>query len=73
MTVLRIGTRRSQLALWQTHHVRDLLRQSAPDLDVEIVYLTTAGDPRPRPTPAGDRRQGVVHPGTGRGSAPGHH
>ncbi|GAB4407758.1 MAG: hydroxymethylbilane synthase [Anaerolineae bacterium] len=44
MTVLRIGTRRSQLALWQTHHVRDLLRQSAPDLDVEIVYLTTAGD-----------------------------
>lgn len=44
MTVLRIGTRRSQLALWQTHHVRDLLLQSAPDLDIEIVYLTTAGD-----------------------------
>lgn len=44
MTVLRIGTRRSQLALWQTHHVRDLLLQSAPHLDIEIVYLTTAGD-----------------------------
>lgn len=44
MTVLRIGTRRSQLALWQTHHVRDLLLQSAPNLDIEIVYLTTAGD-----------------------------
>ncbi len=44
MTVLRIGTRRSQLALWQAHHVRDLLLQSAPDLNVEIVYLTTAGD-----------------------------
>ncbi len=44
MTILRIGTRRSQLALWQAHRVRDLLQQSAPALDIEIVYLNTAGD-----------------------------
>lgn len=41
---VRIGTRRSQLALWQTHHVRDLLLAAHPALTVEIVHMTTAGD-----------------------------
>lgn len=44
MDPLRIGTRRSALALWQTHHVRDRLRDHYPDLPVEIVHLTTTGD-----------------------------
>ncbi len=44
MTCIRIGTRRSQLALWQTHHVRDLLAVTYPDRQVEIVHLTTTGD-----------------------------
>ena len=44
MTCLRMGTRRSQLALWQTHHVRDRLRAHYPDLTLEIVYMTTVGD-----------------------------
>jgi hydroxymethylbilane synthase len=44
MDSLRIGTRRSQLALWQTHHVRDQLVAHFPDLAVEIVHLTTTGD-----------------------------
>lgn len=41
---LRIGTRRSQLALWQTHHVRDMLLAAHPALTVEIVLMTTTGD-----------------------------
>ena len=44
MSTLRIGTRRSALALWQTHHVRDLLQAHYPALSVEIVHFTTRGD-----------------------------
>jgi hydroxymethylbilane synthase len=44
MDSLHIGTRRSQLALWQTHHVRDQLVAHFPDLAVEIVHMTTTGD-----------------------------
>ena len=41
---IRIGTRRSQLALWQTHRVRDLLHAHYPDLTIELVHMTTKGD-----------------------------
>ncbi len=41
---LRIGTRRSALALYQTHLVADLLRAAHPDLDVQIVEIDTKGD-----------------------------
>lgn len=41
---VRIGTRRSQLALWQTNRVRDLLLAQHPDLTVELVHMTTKGD-----------------------------
>lgn len=41
---LRIGTRRSPLALWQAHHVRDRLSALHPDLAVEIVEISTTGD-----------------------------
>lgn len=44
MDSLRIGTRRSPLALWQTHHVRDQLVAHYPDRAVEIVHMTTTGD-----------------------------
>lgn len=44
MTQLRIGTRRSQLALWQTHYVRDALHTHYPDLDIDIIHMTTTGD-----------------------------
>ncbi len=43
-TTIRIGTRRSQLALWQTHRVRDLLQTHYPDLAIELVHMTTQGD-----------------------------
>lgn len=41
---VRIATRQSQLALWQANHVADQLRQFHPDLDVELVGMTTQGD-----------------------------
>ena len=44
MTTIRIGTRRSQLAMWQANHVRDALCKVHPDLEVEIVGIITQGD-----------------------------
>lgn len=41
---LRIATRASALALWQAHHVADLLRQHHPLLTVELVEVSTTGD-----------------------------
>lgn len=41
---LRIATRKSQLALWQAEYVRDVLLQFHPDLNVELVKMTTEGD-----------------------------
>jgi hydroxymethylbilane synthase len=42
--IVRIGTRGSVLALWQAHHVRDLLRQAWPTLSVSIEVMKTQGD-----------------------------
>jgi hydroxymethylbilane synthase len=44
MTPLRIGTRGSPLALWQAHHVTDLLRAAAPGRPVVLVEIETIGD-----------------------------
>ena len=41
---IRIGTRASQLALWQANHVRDLLLQAHPDLAVRLIKISTEGD-----------------------------
>ena len=41
---LRIATRESPLALWQARHVRSLLQQAHPELQVELVAMTTQGD-----------------------------
>jgi hydroxymethylbilane synthase len=41
---LRIGTRGSPLALWQAHHVRDLLLPLAGTRSVELVEIQTTGD-----------------------------
>lgn len=41
---LRIATRASRLALWQANHVRDLLRERHPGLEVELVEITSTGD-----------------------------
>ncbi|MCK5877426.1 MAG: hydroxymethylbilane synthase [Candidatus Marithrix sp.] len=44
MTTLRIATRKSPLALWQTHHIRDSLHKLYPDLQIEIIEMLTKGD-----------------------------
>lgn len=44
MKTLRIGTRKSPLALWQAEHVRALLIGKTPGLIVELVKITTEGD-----------------------------
>lgn len=42
--ILRIATRKSPLALWQAHFVRDQLHHHHPDLKIELVTMTTQGD-----------------------------
>ena len=41
---LRIGTRASQLALWQANWVRSELVKRYPDLEVTLVKIKTTGD-----------------------------
>lgn len=44
-TPVRIGTRGSELALWQSRHVASLLRQHwGEQLEVELEIITTEGD-----------------------------
>jgi hydroxymethylbilane synthase len=42
--VLRLATRESPLALWQSEHVAARLRTAHPGLRVELVPMTTRGD-----------------------------
>jgi len=44
METLRIATRKSPLALWQTEHVAARLRAAHPGLQVELVPMSTRGD-----------------------------
>lgn len=44
MNQLRIATRKSPLALWQTEYVADLLRVAHPGVVIELVPLSTRGD-----------------------------
>ena len=44
MEKIRLATRESALALWQTEHVAALLREAHPGLQVELVPMTTRGD-----------------------------
>ena len=41
---LRIGTRASQLALWQANHVKSELEKRYPDLEVTLTKIKTQGD-----------------------------
>jgi hydroxymethylbilane synthase len=41
---LRIGTRGSALALWQSRYVAGLLARTLPGLDVELVEISSLGD-----------------------------
>ncbi len=51
-STVRIGTRTSKLALWQTEHVARLLEARHPGLRCEFVHMVTQGDRRlDRPLP----------------------
>ena len=50
---LSVGTRKSQLAMWQTEHVIALLQEAWPELVCEVRTFSTAGDQiLDRPLPA---------------------
>jgi hydroxymethylbilane synthase len=40
MARLRIGTRGSQLALWQSNHISTLLRERGHEVEIEIIHTT---------------------------------
>ncbi len=44
LRIVRIGTRSSPLALWQAEFIRDQLIQEHPDLRVDLIRISTAGD-----------------------------
>ncbi len=41
---VRIATRASRLALWQANHVSELIKEVAPQCNVELVHVSTVGD-----------------------------
>ncbi|MCX7990755.1 MAG: hydroxymethylbilane synthase [Proteobacteria bacterium] len=41
---IKIGTRGSQLALWQANHIKSILEKSYPDYTFELVKIKTQGD-----------------------------
>ena len=52
-TLVRIGTRRSKLSLWQANHIAELIVRQHPSARVEIRKFTTRGDANPdAPLPA---------------------
>ena len=42
--LVRVGTRKSKLALTQTQIIIDALKQAHPHLEFEIIGITTSGD-----------------------------
>jgi hydroxymethylbilane synthase len=60
MTVIRIGSRGSQLALWQAHHIADELRRRGHTVEIEVIRTT--GDRMQQPgfvAPAGVDGKGI--------------
>jgi hydroxymethylbilane synthase len=58
--LIRVGTRGSALARAQTEHVISALRDAHPDLQVEVVMITTGGDRTQHlNAPGGDWGSGV--------------
>jgi hydroxymethylbilane synthase len=42
--VIKIATRKSALAMWQAHYVKDQLEQYHPSLKVQLIPMSTQGD-----------------------------
>src|SRR3990167_5041304 len=41
---INIATRKSKLALWQSHFVADLLKKQYPDVTISFIEIVTEGD-----------------------------
>ncbi len=41
---IKVGTRKSALAMWQTEHVIELLQLKNPDIDFLVIPISTKGD-----------------------------
>src|SRR5262249_32269704 len=55
MLQLKLGTRKSALAQAQANWVAQQLKASFPDLQVELILITTSGDEKPHPPPSAVR------------------
>ena len=44
MNKIRIGTRKSKLALWQANFIADQLKKFYPAIEIELIHITTKGD-----------------------------
>ncbi|MDD3060240.1 MAG: hydroxymethylbilane synthase, partial [Sulfurimonas sp.] len=44
MKKLIIATRGSQLALWQSNHIKAVLEEQNPGMEVELNVIVTTGD-----------------------------
>ena len=44
MKPIKIATRKSRLALWQSEHVAERLQRHWPELSVELLPMSTRGD-----------------------------
>lgn len=42
--IIRIATRQSKLALWQSHFVKAAIEKKYPDISIELVCIVTEGD-----------------------------
>ncbi len=61
MALLRIGSRGSQLALWQANHIKALLEHRGHHVEIEIIKTT--GDKITDVGAGPGRYQGHVHEG----------
>ena len=55
-----IGTRGSQLALWQANWVKEAIERSHRDLTVELFIIKTKGDKILDVPPCQGGRQGII-------------
>ena len=42
--LIRIASRQSQLALWQSNFIADLIKKKYPQINVEVIGFKTQGD-----------------------------
>ena len=64
MNKIVIGTRSSQLALWQSNYIKDELNRLYPGIVVELKHVKTKGDKILDQAPFKNRGQRTFYQGT---------